>query len=114
MTDPTVNLRLLDVAKDLDVTAENLSDDVKAIKQDERKRKFQFSILALSVVLDLLLSGGFFYALHTTSDAQNKISGQLYANCQSTNEEHKRRDDEQDDHSDARRQPGAAGGRTPC
>lgn len=90
MTDPTINARLLDVAKDLDVTAENLSDDVKTIKQDEKKRRIQFAILAFSVVLDLLLSGGFFYALNATSDSQDKISNTLYSNCQDTNAEHTR------------------------
>lgn len=82
--------RLLEVAKDLNVSVKSLTDEVKLVKKNELKRKIQYIILAFSVVLDLVLSGGFFYALHLSSDSQNKISGTLYANCQDTNAEHRR------------------------
>lgn len=90
MPNSTVNARILDVAESLNTNAEKLNDSVKVVKQDEVKRKVQFIILAISVVLDLALSGGFFYGLHVNSDSQNKISNTLYTNCQSVNDEHRR------------------------
>lgn len=78
------NEQLLAAAGNLSEDIGRLDKKVGILVDRDRRRRVQFIILAISVVLDLLLSAGFFYALDRTSQAQNNLkrnSATLYQNC---------------------------------
>jgi hypothetical protein len=87
------NQEVIAAADRLAVEVGNLGDQVGVLIKTDKRRAVQFVALAVSVVLDLLLSAGFYYALRTTHDAQERIeknSATLYTNCVTLNEQRQR------------------------